>query len=87
MWRDITFGTETLLWQHQLLGLLSVYTGLCGPEALGHLLSRRPEALKELSLATQLYAGLVVSLSGLLPNLPSCLARNYMRNFLTSLHS
>ncbi|XP_036618429.1 integrator complex subunit 5 [Trichosurus vulpecula] len=67
---------KRFLWQHQLLGLLSVYTRpSCGPEALGHLLSRA-RTPEELSLATQLYAGLVVSLSGLLPlALCSCLAR------------
>ncbi|XP_060462919.2 integrator complex subunit 5 [Panthera onca] len=67
---------KRFLWQHQLLGLLSVYTRpSCGPEALGHLLSRA-RSPEELSLATQLYAGLVVSLSGLLPlAFRSCLAR------------
>ncbi|XP_051821476.1 integrator complex subunit 5 isoform X1 [Antechinus flavipes] len=67
---------KRFLWQHQLLGLLSVYTRpSCGPEALGHLLSRA-RTPEELSLATQLFAGLVVSLSGLLPlTLCSCLAR------------
>uniref|UniRef100_A0A6I8NM36 Integrator complex subunit 5 n=1 Tax=Ornithorhynchus anatinus TaxID=9258 RepID=A0A6I8NM36_ORNAN len=67
---------KRFLWQHQLLGLLSVYTRpSCGPEALGHLLcrARTPE---ELSLATQLFAGLAVSLAGLLPSaLRGCLAR------------
>ncbi|XP_038620665.1 integrator complex subunit 5 [Tachyglossus aculeatus] len=67
---------KRFLWQHQLLGLLAVYTRpSCGPEALGHLLcrARTPE---ELSLATQLFAGLAVSLAGLLPAaLRGCLAR------------
>lgn len=67
MWKDITARTEALPLATPAPGLLSVYTQpSCGPEALDHLLSRA-RSPEELSLATQLYAELVVSLSGLLP--------------------
>ncbi|XP_069036627.1 integrator complex subunit 5 [Lepisosteus oculatus] len=55
------------LWLHQLLCLLSVYSGPgCAAEALCHLLAlaRGPE---ELALAAQLHAPLAASMPGLLP--------------------
>ncbi|GCB82954.1 hypothetical protein scyTo_0023962, partial [Scyliorhinus torazame] len=79
--RDLCLETLRLerkrhLWQHQLLGLLSVYCGeSCATEALSHLLALActPE---ELALPVQLYGGLAASMPGLLPaTVRRCVAR------------
>ncbi|XP_038643399.1 integrator complex subunit 5 [Scyliorhinus canicula] len=79
--RDLCVETLRLerkrhLWQHQLLGLLSVYCGQsCATEALCHLLAFAcsPE---ELALPVQLYGGLAASMPGLLPaTVRRCVAR------------
>ncbi|XP_067877636.1 integrator complex subunit 5 [Heterodontus francisci] len=79
--RDLCVETLRLerkrhLWQHQLLGLLSVYCGQsCATEALCHLLvlAHSPE---ELALAVQLHSGLSASMPGLLPaTVKRCVAR------------
>ncbi|NXF42321.1 INT5 protein, partial [Nyctibius bracteatus] len=55
------------LWQHQLLGLLGVYSPAhCAAEALAHLLTLA-RSQEELALATQLHAVLSSCLPHLLP--------------------
>ncbi|XP_067831614.1 integrator complex subunit 5 [Heptranchias perlo] len=64
------------LWQHQLLGLLSVYSGhSCATDALCHLLALAGSP-EELALAAQLYGVLASSVPGLLPAaVKKCVAR------------
>ncbi|XP_043931696.1 integrator complex subunit 5 isoform X2 [Protopterus annectens] len=69
--RDLCIETLRLerkryLWQHQLLGLLSIYCSSCATDALCFMLTlaKNPE---ELSLGAQLYAVLSSSVKGLLP--------------------
>ncbi|XP_041037921.1 integrator complex subunit 5 [Carcharodon carcharias] len=82
--RDLCVETLRLerkrhLWQHQLLGLLSVYCGQsCATESLCHLLALASSP-EELALAVQLYGGLAASMPGLLPAT--------IRRCVTRLHS
>ncbi|XP_029470722.1 integrator complex subunit 5 isoform X2 [Rhinatrema bivittatum] len=70
--RDLCVETLRLerkrfLWQHQLLGLLSIYCNpSCAPDALFYMLTLA-KSQEELSLAAQLYAVLMSSVSNLLP--------------------
>lgn len=70
--RDLCVETLRLerkrfLWQHQLLGLLSVYwSPSCATDALFYMLTLA-KSQEELSLAAQLYAVLMSSMTDLLP--------------------
>ncbi|XP_034631555.1 integrator complex subunit 5 [Trachemys scripta elegans] len=70
---------KRFLWQHQLLGLLSVYcTPSCTTDALFYLLTLS-RSQEELGLATQLYAVLSSCMSDLLPaTVKKCVCQIHM---------